>query len=238
MITRDEAHNLPRLLDSVEGLADEVVVFDSGSGRTVDIAKARGARVIDCEWAGWSATKNQANAAAKGDWILSLDADEALTATSAEAIRQMVSGPLRTSDGAWRVGQIDRLTRYIDQWVHHSGWRPDRKLRLWPAGAAHWEGAIHERPVFDGPVSVERIAGTWSTTAIRAPPTTSSRLSVRQGGPRIDLTAACIRRSFSSAQGGGPMAKTFFKRGSSTVHRLGHRGAAPGPPGGSTPASG
>lgn len=160
VITRDEAHNLPRLLDSVEGLADEVVVFDSGSvDGTVEIAKARGARVIDCEWAGWSATKNQANTAAKGDWILSLDADEALTATSAEAIRQMVSGPLRTSDGAWRVGQIDRLTRYIDRWVHHSGWRPDRKLRLWPAGAAHWEGAIHERPVFDGPVSVERIAG-------------------------------------------------------------------------------
>jgi len=160
VITRDEAHNLPRLLDSVEGLADEIVVFDSGSvDGTVDIAKARGARVFDCEWAGWSATKNQANAAAKGDWILSLDADEALTATSAEAIRQVVSGPLRTSDGAWRVGEIDRLTRYIDRWVHHSGWRPDRKIRLWPAQSAQWKGAIHERPVFDGPISIVRIAG-------------------------------------------------------------------------------
>ena len=160
MITRDEAHNLPRLLDSVEGLADEVVVFDSGSvDGTVDIAKARGARVFDCEWTGWSATKNQANATATGDWILSLDADEALTATSAEAIRKLVAGPTRTSDGAWRVGEIDRLTRYIDRWVHQSGWRPDRKIRLWPAGAAQWEGAIHERPVFNGPVSVARIAG-------------------------------------------------------------------------------
>ena len=160
MITRDEAHNLPRLLDSVEGLADEVVVFDSGSvDGTVDIAKARGARVFDCEWTGWSATKNQANATATGDWILSLDADEALTATSAEAIRKLVAGPTRTSDGAWRVGEIDRLTRYIDRWVHHSGWRPDRKIRLWPAGAAQWEGAIHERPVFNGPVSVARIDG-------------------------------------------------------------------------------
>lgn len=160
MITRDEAHNLPRLLDSIEGLADEVVVFDSGStDGTVKLAKARGARVFDCEWAGWSATKNRANAAATGDWILSLDADEALTPKAADAIRTMVAGPIRTSSGAWRAGEIDRLTRYIDQWVHHSGWRPDRKVRLWPAGAAQWEGAIHERPVFDGPVSVVRLTG-------------------------------------------------------------------------------
>ena len=160
VITRDEAHNLPRLLDSIEGLADEVVVFDSGStDGTVELAQARGARVHDCAWAGWSATKNLANAATTGEWILSLDADEALTSQAADAIRRMLTGPTRTSDGAWRVGEIDRLTRYIDRWVNHSGWRPDRKIRLWPARSAQWEGAIHERPVFNEPVSVVRIAG-------------------------------------------------------------------------------
>ena len=58
VITRDEAHNLPRLLDSVRGLADEVVVFDSGSrDGTVELAKGAGARVETCAWEGWSATK-------------------------------------------------------------------------------------------------------------------------------------------------------------------------------------
>ena len=160
VITRDEAHNLPRLLDSVRGLADEVVVFDSGSrDGTVELAKAAGARVESCAWEGWSTTKNRANDAARGTWILSLDADEALTPASSDAIRDFISGPVQTAEGAWRVGEINRLTRYVDRWVHHSGWHPDRKVRLWPAGAGAWEGAIHETLRFDGPVVAGRLAG-------------------------------------------------------------------------------
>lgn len=160
VITRNEAHNLPRLLASVEGLADEVVLFDSGStDGTLAIAEQAGARVISCDWEGWSATKNRANAAARGQWILSLDADEALTARSAAAVLAHIQGPARDAHGAWRVGEINRLTRYCGAWVRHSGWYPDRKVRLWPAGSAQWEGAIHERPVFDGTTAIHRIEG-------------------------------------------------------------------------------
>ena len=160
VITLNEAHNLPRLLHSLSGLADDVVVFDSGStDGTVAIAKAHGARVYPCTWQGWSATKNQANQAALGEWILSLDADEALTAPSKDAIKRHIAGPVQNEKGEWRAGEINRLTRYCGKWVRHSGWHPDRKIRLWPSGAAQWEGAIHEQLTFQAPFCVARIAG-------------------------------------------------------------------------------
>lgn len=160
VITRNEAKNLPRLLASVRGLAGEIIVFDSGStDDTVALAEAAGARVVDCEWKGWSATKNAANEAARGRWILSLDADEALDPVCVSAIRDHIEKGERNEKGTLRVGEINRLTRYGDQWVRHSGWHPDRKIRLWPNGAAHWEGAIHEIPVFDEDIEVCRIAG-------------------------------------------------------------------------------
>lgn len=160
VITRNEAANLPRLLDAVSGWTDEVVVYDSGStDGTPEIARAAGARVVDCPWQGWSATKNAANAEAVGDWILSLDADEAPDGQCARAIVDHMAGGIRNSSGAWRVGEINRLTRYCGRWVRHSGWFPDRKVRLWPRGAAHWEGAIHEWPVFEGPAEVHRLQG-------------------------------------------------------------------------------
>mgnify|MGYP005741135193 CR=1 FL=1 len=160
VITLNEAHNLPRLLNSLSDLADDVVVFDSGStDGTVAIAKAHGARVYPCQWEGWSSTKNRANQAAIGEWTLSLDADEALTETSREAIRRHMTGPVQNEKGEWRAAEINRLTRYCGNWVHHSGWHPDRKIRLWPTGSAHWEGSIHERARFQGTVSVARIAG-------------------------------------------------------------------------------
>ena len=160
VITLNEANNLPRLLNSLSGLADDIVVFDSGStDGTVAIAKAHGARVYPCKWQGWSATKNQANQVALGQWILSLDADEALTTPSKDAIRRHIAGPLQNEKGEWRAGEINRLTRYCGNWVRHSGWHPDWKVRLWPSGAARWEGAIHEQLAFDAPFSVERIAG-------------------------------------------------------------------------------
>ena len=160
VITRNEAHNLPRLLDSIRELADDIVVFDSGStDGTPDIARRAGARVFNCKWEGWSATKNRANEIAQGQWILSLDADEAPDADCKAAILEHMRGGLRHTDGAWRVGEINRLTRYGNQWVRHSGWFPDRKIRLWPNGAARWTGAIHETCEFDAAFKVHALDG-------------------------------------------------------------------------------
>src|ERR1700758_3464856 len=81
IITFNEESNIGRTLASVEPLvADgkgEIIVVDSGStDRTVEIAKSHGAKVFIEEWKGFAAQKNSAIDKARGDWILSLDADE------------------------------------------------------------------------------------------------------------------------------------------------------------------
>ncbi len=93
IITLNEERNLPRTLESVKPLvadgAGEIIVVDSGStDRTVEIAKSYGAKVFVEEWKGFAAQKNSAIEKATGEWVLSLDADEAV---EAEAVREISS---------------------------------------------------------------------------------------------------------------------------------------------------
>jgi glycosyltransferase involved in cell wall biosynthesis len=141
IITRDEEVNLGRCLESLRGVADEVVVLDSGStDRTEMIAREAGARFVVQPWLGYGPQKNAAAALAEGDWILSLDADEAL------------SDELRGSILAVKAGapdadayEMSRLNWYCGRFLRHSGWYPDRKVRLWRRGAARWaDASIHE----------------------------------------------------------------------------------------------
>ena len=138
IIAFNEEQNLGRCLDSLASVADEVVVVDSGStDRTVFIAELKGARVLVHPFEGHIEQKNWAARQATGSWVLSLDADEALSPELTESI------------AAWKQSQgqadavaftMNRLTSYCGQWVHHGGWYPDTKLRLWKAGCAEWTG--------------------------------------------------------------------------------------------------
>src|SRR5882757_2949716 len=83
IITHNEEANLPRTLESVKPLVHdgqgEIIVVDSGStDRTLDIARSYGAKIFTEEWKGFAAQKNSAMEKASGDWVLQLDADEAL----------------------------------------------------------------------------------------------------------------------------------------------------------------
>lgn len=90
MITRDEEEVLANALASVAGLVDEIVVVDSGSrDRTREIAERFGARVIDRPWPGFGPQKQFAEAACRNDWVLNLDADEALSEELADEIRAL-----------------------------------------------------------------------------------------------------------------------------------------------------
>jgi glycosyltransferase involved in cell wall biosynthesis len=150
IITLNEERNLPRAVESLSAVADEIVVVDSGStDRTREIAERAGARFLHHGWEGYAAQKNFAAAQARSDWVLSMDADEALSpelAAEIERLRQ--SGP---GDAAGFT--MPRLARFRGRWIRHSGWYPDRKLRLYDRRRGRWVGRhVHERVEANGPV--------------------------------------------------------------------------------------
>ena len=139
IITYNEEKNIGRCITSLEGIADEILVLDSfSSDDTEQICRDKGITFIQRAWQGYSESKNYANSQATYDYILSLDADEALSEDLQSSILQMKKDtPL---DGYY----MNRLTNYCGQWIHHCGWYPDQKLRLWNRGKGSWQGLIHE----------------------------------------------------------------------------------------------
>ena len=147
VITLNEATHIGPCLDSV-GWADEILVVDSGStDETVAIARARGARVIEREWPGYSAQKNFAADQAAHDWILSLDADERATAELAAEIRALLQ-----SDPPAAGYRLPRVTWHLGRWIRTTDWYPDYQLRLYDRRRARWKPKpVHESVECDGP---------------------------------------------------------------------------------------
>jgi glycosyltransferase involved in cell wall biosynthesis len=148
IITLNEERNIARAIESLR-CCDEILILDSGStDRTVELAEKLGVRVIEAGWRGYAGQKNWAAEQAAHDWILSLDADEALSeALEAEIWTLKKSGP--RYDGY----TMPRLARYLGKWILHSGWYPDRKIRLYDRSKGRWVGDfVHESVQVDGRV--------------------------------------------------------------------------------------
>jgi glycosyltransferase involved in cell wall biosynthesis len=140
IITLNEERNIARAIESLR-CCDEIVVLDSGStDRTVEIAAKLGARVFETGWRGYSAQKNFAAEKAEHDWVLSLDADEALSEQlEAELWQLKKKGP------ECQAYTMPRLAQYLGRWILHSGWYPDRKIRLYDRRHGTWVGEfVHE----------------------------------------------------------------------------------------------
>lgn len=119
IITRNERDNIARCLISLQLLVSEVIVVDAEStDDTARIATEHGARVIVRQWTDYSDQKNFANAQARGPYILSLDADEAI---STELRASLMEAAQRGLNGAYK---FNRLTNYCGTWVRHGGWYP------------------------------------------------------------------------------------------------------------------
>ena len=177
IITYNEEANLGRTLESVKPLVSdgkgEIIVVDSGStDRTVEIAKSFGAKVFVEEWRGYAAQKNSAIDKAEGDWILSLDADEEVSAELAEELTGFNSDGsvfrkaktnewCLTMDSAARSDVLkgkpsgfllSRKNFFLGRWIKHGGFWPDPKLRLFRRGAGQFQSrAVHEDVQLDGP---------------------------------------------------------------------------------------
>jgi len=135
IITYNEERNIERCIRSVVGIADEIVVVDSFStDRTREIAGEFGAKVIKHEFEGYVQQKNYALAQATHRWVLSLDDDEALSEKLRNSIKEIKFNP--SADGY----TMNRLTNYCGKWIRHSGWYPDKKLRMVLKKKAYWTG--------------------------------------------------------------------------------------------------
>jgi glycosyltransferase involved in cell wall biosynthesis len=152
VITLNEERNIARALESLR-CADEIVVVDSGSSdRTIEVARRLGARVVEEPWRGYAGQKNFASQCAAYDWILSIDADEAVSEElECEILALKRDGP--RYDGY----SMPRLAQYLGRWIRHGGWYPDRKVRLFNRERAEWVGEyVHESVRVAGSTGVLR----------------------------------------------------------------------------------
>ena len=128
IISYNEEMNIARTLERVKGLADEIIVVDSGStDKTVPLAQSYGAKVFVEEWKGFARQKNSCLEKATGDWVLSLDADEEVSPELAASIREVLHSGFAPQSNGYRMA---RRNLYMGHWIRRAGYYPDRKLRL------------------------------------------------------------------------------------------------------------
>jgi len=146
IITRNEAHNIGDCLASV-AFANEWIIVDSGStDGTVGIAREAGAQVIETsEWPGFGPQKNRALAAARGEWVLSLDADERV---SADLRDEILAAMTESRHDAY---EMPRLSSFCGRFIRHGGWYPDHIVRLFKRGVGSFsDSLVHERVIVKG----------------------------------------------------------------------------------------
>ena len=180
IIARDEERHIGAAIESVAGLADEVLVLldDRTGDQTVQIAQARGARVLSEPWRGFPAQRNRALDLCQGAWVLFLDADERVSPELAAEMRGLLladasredaatgapvatslqiernAPTLRRSDapvGYW----LPRHNQFFRRVARGGGWYPDEQLRLLRRGRARYDERllVHEVAALDGPAA-------------------------------------------------------------------------------------
>jgi glycosyltransferase involved in cell wall biosynthesis len=154
IITFNEERNIGRCLASLKEAADEIIVVDSFStDKTEEICKQYKVKFIQRSWEGYSSTKNFANQQASNNWILSLDADEALSEELYNSILDI------KKQNELLTCSFNRLTNYCGSWIRHSGWYPDVKIRIFNREKIKWTGSIHETLTIPLNESVKHLKG-------------------------------------------------------------------------------
>jgi glycosyltransferase involved in cell wall biosynthesis len=149
VITRDAARSLEACLASVPFAAECIVVDSRSADDTVEIARRRGARVVERAWPGYGAQKNFAIGEARHDWVLCLDADERLSPELAGEIEAL----LRAGAPSVAAFAMPRRNRFLGRWLRHGEGYPDWNTRLFDRRRARWsEDPVHEHVVAAGDV--------------------------------------------------------------------------------------
>lgn len=142
LIACNEEEKIGRALKSLQKIADEIIVVDSGStDRTPKICIEHGARLVRKEWQGYRGQKQLAVDLSGHEWVLSLDADEEISTELEDEILKWKSTSPEDIDGYF----LPRMTFFMGRWIRHTTWYPDYQLRLFRKNRGQWEGLnIHE----------------------------------------------------------------------------------------------
>lgn len=146
IITKNEQAHIADCIASV-AFADEIIVLDSGStDKTCAIARDLGAQVYHTtHWPGFGPQKNKALDLATHDWVFSIDADERVTPTLAAEIQAILQQPKADAYS------LARMSCFGSRWIKHSGWWPDRLVRLFKRNKGRFKDvAVHESVLVDG----------------------------------------------------------------------------------------
>ena len=156
IIAYNEEAYIEQCIRSVAEVADEIVVVDSFSGdRTKEICLSMGVRFIEHQFEGYRDQKNFALTQASFDYVLSLDADEALSPQLEKSIL------LAKQDLKYDGYKFNRLNNYCGNWIYHTNLSPECKIRLFNRKKAQWGGFnIHETIALDNPKSVVFLKGS------------------------------------------------------------------------------
>jgi glycosyltransferase involved in cell wall biosynthesis len=137
IVCKDSAATIGRTLESVRGLAGEIVAVDSGStDGTIGLLTQHGARIIRSEWLGHVKTKQKALQECGRDWVLCIDSDESVEPEMAAAIRARLEGRSGIEADGF---EVNRRTYYKSRPLRYV-WQPEWRLRLVRRGSAQWGG--------------------------------------------------------------------------------------------------
>ena len=157
MIVKNEAQDLAKCLETVQGWVNEIIVLDSGSSdETVQIAESFGAKVyVNSDWQGFGKQRRLAQQYVTSDYVLWLDADERVTPELKQSILQAVE-----KDDKNTVYQVSRLSEVFGKQIRHSGWYPDYVVRLYRTDFAQYgEELVHEKVHYPKHATVKKLSG-------------------------------------------------------------------------------
>lgn len=148
VITKNEAGHITDCLAALRWADDLLVVDSLSTDRTVELAQAAGARVLQRPFDTYAHQRNYTLDQATGDWVVFVDADERVPEPLAAEIRTVVNSAGPHEAGFW----LPRRNYILGQWVRHAGWWPDRQLRVLRRGRARYDEDRdpHELVLLDG----------------------------------------------------------------------------------------
>ena len=165
IIAKNEAHIIANTLQSLQPVINDIVIVDSGStDETVSICRQFNATVIETDWAGYGINKNKGIAAAKNNWILSLDADEAIDNELQQSLLQ-----LSLQDDT-EVFNIRFKNFFCNKWIRFGEWGFDKHIRMFNRKKVQWNNAaVHENLIFPDVIKITMLKGNILHYTVKNP---------------------------------------------------------------------